>query len=627
METRILNKDQLNKIETTSETDIGLLRSTQFTDVFALKSGQFAWLLGAGASASAGIPTAYDMIMDFKKRLFCQLSGTSRRLVDTNDPIWAERIIVYLSKHSDLPDAGDHAEYAATFEAVYPDPKDRRAYIDNAVKKGTPSFAHRALASLITSKMIPCIFTTNFDSMIETATVATDQLVANDDRAYLTVSAIDNVERACLCMRENRWPLLAKIHGDYQSIALKNTPSELKEQDAQMRTLLTEACHRFGLVIVGYSGRDHSVMNTLNEVLDGDNPFPGGIYWITKSHGSILPAVKDFLNRAANRGVRTATVESKTFDELAADLIDGTSIHDALLNHVMNSRSEPFLQMVSVPTQEARDFPVLRCSALPIMAMPTKARRVQLRKIVDTKTARNILRDKQIRAAVASNGKEISAFGKDSELLTAYSSLGAQIDGTIDLRPTQNSWALGLMYDALTRAVCKDRPLVPIMRQNGHIVVVKRVPIDVETSNSQFQSTELRNLKNAYPDSLHGHVRNRPGITFSEGVKVKLENIDDQWWLVYEPTTHVKDQELDEVKRKANLDMILDWRRERWAKRYNPIWAKIIASWADMLANSSNGSTTAYGIPASEGIDAVFEISGATAWARPAHMHSYFLKA
>ena len=56
--------------------EIKITDGPKFTPSFWLRPSGFAWLLGAGASASAGIPTGYDMITDFKKQLFCQLSGT-----------------------------------------------------------------------------------------------------------------------------------------------------------------------------------------------------------------------------------------------------------------------------------------------------------------------------------------------------------------------------------------------------------------------------------------------------------------------------------------------------------------------------------------------------------------------
>ena len=41
-----------------------------FARRFALRAPSLMWLLGAGASVSAGIATAGDMIWEFKQRLF-----------------------------------------------------------------------------------------------------------------------------------------------------------------------------------------------------------------------------------------------------------------------------------------------------------------------------------------------------------------------------------------------------------------------------------------------------------------------------------------------------------------------------------------------------------------------------
>jgi hypothetical protein len=66
---------------------IQTLTGPEFARLFALRPQSLAWFLGAGTSASAGIPTGYAMITDFKKRLFCQLSGTPLRDVDADDPL------------------------------------------------------------------------------------------------------------------------------------------------------------------------------------------------------------------------------------------------------------------------------------------------------------------------------------------------------------------------------------------------------------------------------------------------------------------------------------------------------------------------------------------------------------
>jgi hypothetical protein len=105
------------------------------------------------------------------------------------------------------------------------------------------------------------------------------------------------------CLDESDWPLIAKLHGDYQSIAIKNTGSELEQQDARMRHVMVEAGKRFGMLFVGYSGRDASILEALNDVLASPSAFPNGLYWVASSANRLLPAVTEFLDRAQAAGV------------------------------------------------------------------------------------------------------------------------------------------------------------------------------------------------------------------------------------------------------------------------------------------------------------------------------------
>lgn len=617
---------------------IRTLTGQQFASTFCLRPQELAWFLGAGASASAGIPTGNSMIQDFKKRLFCQLSGLSQREVDANDPLWIERINLFFSSRAALPPPGDPTEYAAAFEAVYPTPEARRSYIEEAIRKGTPSFAHRLLASLLTTRLVPCVFTTNFDQLIETATTVTDQLMPADERAYLTVAAIDNADRAKRCLSESRWPLLAKLHGDFQSTELKNTTDELKEQDAKMRYVLTSVCTRFGLVVVGYSGRDASVMKALTDALAQSNRFPGGILWVAPSAQSILPAVTEFLGAAVKAGVSATIVESPTFDELAGDIVDGIDLPPTLLKHVQESRPEPIVRDVPLPKEEQRKFPVLQCSAVPVLSMPTVARRIEVNDMVTTVRARELLREAEVRALAASNGRDIAAFGADKDLLQAFSSVGGRLAGTIELHPEKDSWARGLIYDALTKAVCRRQPLLPRLRRNGHsVIVASGLPMDTK-ARVAWRNERLSDLKKAYSTALVGKVpgHNHP---FSEGVQLRLEQAAGRWWCVFDPFTDV---ELPRPGRVADLadddsveyaaisprrgNPVADWQRERWATRYNAVWSRIISAWATILAGENDGTVYAIGLQEGTGQDAVFQLSSVTAWSRPGHDHGYFLR-
>lgn len=612
---------------------ISIISAADFASAFALRPHLYAWFLGAGASASSGIPTGYAMIRDFKKRIYCREARYSLREVDVDDPLWASRINDFLKRSTLLPPDGDPNEYSAAFEAVFPSEVHRRQYIDDAVKKGSPSFAHRVIAILMASRQLNCVFTTNFDQLVEQSATVANQLLPTDERAHPTVAAIDSSDRASRCLAESDWPLIAKLHGDYQSTYIKNTNSELEHQDEKMRSVLVEACKRFGLVVVGYSGRDASVMEALESVLAHPNAYPSGLYWVTSSHTKLLPAVNQFLDRAAESGVAVYVVECKTFDELAGDLISQAYLPPVLLEHVLQKQAPAKLEPVILASKEAQAFPVLRYTALLVDSIPTTARRIQLSTSLSTTEVRTLLKEHKCRAAVASLGREIAVFGSDAEVLTALQTVGAQLYGTIELHPDKDSWALGLIYDALARALAHNRPLRPKLKRTGHAVVIASPKEGEPREKSQARAQALARLKEAYRGELTGQVTGL-GHPFQEGVEIKIEYIENRWWCGFEPATFIdlprntpeskigaEDGEKPSFKRESKT---LDWRRERWATKYNPHWARIVDAWVSLLTSTTDGCISAFGLTGEEGIDATFRLSPVTGWSRPAHHHPYF---
>jgi len=581
------------------------------------------------------------MIRDFKAQIFCRETNLSKREIDTADPIWIERIDAFFRQTSLLPPDGDPTEYARAFEAVYPQPRHRRQYIDDAISKGTPCYGHKVLGSLIAAGKVDCVFTTNFDPFIEESAHSANAIMPVVDQNRPTVAAIDSAERAMRCLNESDWPLVAKLHGDYQSIAIKNTGSELEEQDARMRHMLVEAGKRFGMIFVGYSGRDASIMEALSAVLDAPSPFPNGLYWFTSSASRLLPTVKEFLSRANAAGVDVAVVECATFDELAAEVIKTTDLPKPLFDRVMEGRPTPRLVPVKLPTAEARAFPVLRYSSLLVQRMPYTARRIRLAQPTTSPAVRELLKQNGVRATVAAHGREVAVFGRDKEILDALTPLGATLDGEVDLDPVADSWAMGLLYDALVKSLARRLPLIPRYKRAGHSVVIASPRDGDDPEKTRRNADVLLNLRNAYKSDLIGTVPGL-GFPFQEGVFLKLDRVDGRWWCGFEPYTFVHiprpefpqdgishevkaaDPDPMSVRSDRGGDLAGDWRRERWAQRYNRNWAAIIDAWAKLLTTARDGTKRAFGLEDGSGIDAVFEVSPVTGWSRPGHHHVYF---
>lgn len=148
---------------------------------------------------------------------------------------------------------------------------------------------------------------------------------------------------------------------------------------------------------------------------------------------------------------------------------------------------------------------------------------------------------------------------------------------------------------------------------------------DEETVVAARRKAQQSSAQSAYGTALTGRIPNEQGFMFNEGVRIKLDWVVDKWWCAFEPTTFVQTPRTDDPdQEKRNRDVVVDWTRERWAQRYNKVWSKIISAWVPLIAGDGEGRIRACGIDASDGVEAEFLISAATAWSRPSHDHAYF---
>jgi NAD-dependent SIR2 family protein deacetylase len=590
---------------------VSTLSQADFVRRFAMRSTQVAWLLGAGASAAAGVPTAGHIISGFKADIFAAENKIARREIDVDDPLWASRIRRYFDNANGFPPADDPSEYQVAFERMYPSARDRRTYIDRQVAQGTPSFGHRVMAALFASRRLPLVFTTNFDALIERAAIAMDELLEPPDRASLAVSALTNTDIAQRCLREGDWPLLVKLHGDYQSVALKNTDEELQTQDGVLRNVLTEATRRFGLAVVGYSGRDSSVMEVLAQSLETKDAYPGGLYWVSRPGAAVLPAVDALLEQARLQGVEAWVVESDTFDELFAEIDRQLNFSPPISRALAQARPAVDLVDVDVPTVESARLPALRCNALVIASWPTEARLLRLPTPVPADSLRESLRSMKAQADAVSNGTELLAFGRDEDLRKALNlSVWNPEVRTVEI--AEESVVLGLTYAALARALARDRPLRPIFRRSGHVLALVDASTTRDADRRRRLEGQLGAMREVYGDDLYGTVRGTDR-SYAEGVSITVERRLERWWLLFEPTTWVQPS-----RDRSKPDPIAPWLRERWVRRRNKEWASMVDAWAKLLAPHEQTEVRAWWLPDSAaGVDARFVLGNVTAWSAP----------
>lgn len=95
---------------------------------------------------------------------------------------------------------------------------------------------------------------------------------------------------------------------------------------------------------------------------------------------SVLPAVSELLDKAIQKGVTAAIVESPTFDELAGYIIDEISLPPSLFQHVQMVRAARVLAEIPLPVQEQRNF--LCCNALHYQSSLCRSKPVVLKSIL-----------------------------------------------------------------------------------------------------------------------------------------------------------------------------------------------------------------------------------------------------
>jgi hypothetical protein len=573
------------------------LKSEQFFITFGVRAPNLMWLIGAGGSASAGIPTAYHLIWQFKRRLYCASERVSLKSCgDLSNSAIKQRLQRHFDRTERFPKPDAPEEYAAYFEAAYPDAGDRRTIIEQYVRDATPSFGHSVLATLLSISKSRIVWTTNFDKLIEDATVK-----ALGSTSRLVVASLDNAEVAIQSINTERWPIVGKLHGDFQSRKLKNTTEELKTQDAELRRAFVESCRRFGLVVVGYSGRDESVMQALTDALDSGNGFPAGLFWFHRPDSSVLPSVQELIEKAQKLGVQAELIEVYTFDELMGDIIKQLDdVSPELFASLQQSRP----RISDVPLRSpGSSWPVIRTNALPVSHWPNVCRKMVC-DIGGTKAVRETLTTARANAIATRSQVGVLAFGADSEIRRALSSFQILEEGfhSIELRRLYRDTAeLGLIRDAFAIAVERTRPLIAQKRyrNSAHLFTV---------DDGRLTSAERESLTTC-TGQLSGTVPNT-SLQWSEAVLMKLEYRLGRLWCLIEPVIHVPGD-----RTAAEREEATSFVRERSASRYNQQWNSLLEAWSSVLAGSAmEVKLQAYG--PIEGADASFTIGRTTAFSR-----------
>ena len=256
----------------------------------------FSVFLGSGASVTSGVRSGQALVNSWMDECI---------KMENKDNLTKEE---YFSP-SHAPEWFDPANpYSSLFEHRYDLQRQRRIFVEHEVAGKTPSLGYAYLVNMIENGFFNTVFTTNFDDLLNEAFY---QYSNNRPIVCAHDSSISGVS-----VTSDR-PKVIKLHGDYLFDNIKTTLRETESLETNMRLKFQEFAKDYGLIVVGYSGQDRSIMDILTFLLQQEDYFKNGIYWCIRKgeENNVGSELKKLLWRE-----RVFYVIIDGFDELMSEL-------------------------------------------------------------------------------------------------------------------------------------------------------------------------------------------------------------------------------------------------------------------------------------------------------------------
>jgi NAD-dependent SIR2 family protein deacetylase len=577
------------------------MKEPDFLRHFVQNSRHLMWFMGAGTSRSAGLPTANDIIWALKLKHYCAVENQDIKAHDINNKAVKQRIQAFLDSRG-CPPLWSAPEYSFYFELIFGD--DRAAqqrYISEALSpdKISLTVGHRALAALLATGHARIAFTTNFDEVLEKAFAF---VTGNNLAAF----HLEGSYAALDALNAEKFPVYAKIHGDFRYQSIKNLSADLLHNDEQIRRAFVAAAARYGLIVAGYSGRDDNVMRMLRESIDQNNAFPHGLIWTTPRLSSVAPVVKDLIVYAASKGLNAHIVETGTFDEMMSKIWRQISDKPTVLDAQVRSAAA---RRVSIKLPDpGTAYPVLRTNALLVMSPPKTCGTVAYAEELFYRDVNDGITTAKPNATIAVTDR-LLFWGKNAEIEKILDPSKIKAFETFTLPDPIDAMArqpfLKPFYEAgLVRGLCEGKPL-ELERQHGIFYAVVRPE---EATSDAFKT--LRETLSAFgkPGVIAGMVPKLDKVRWAEAVAMRLEERNGQLWLLLRPDVWISP---DAPRQEAR-----DFLRARKLYRYNNKSNALLSEWINLLLGHVGGArATVVSFPGSDQ-PCTYEVSTRSAYSR-----------
>ena len=537
---------------------------------------RFAWFLGAGTSRTAGLPTATDIIWDLKRKYYCQIENQDISLLDLQNEAVKKRIQSFMDSKG-FPALWANNEYTTYFEKLFEDDRERqRRYIREILSEENISLSigNRVFAALMTAGFCRVAFTTNFDSIVEKA-------VAEMGKMPLSPYHLEGAESANNALNNEEYPLYCKLHGDFRYDSLKNLSQDLQNQNDELSRCFLNTANRFGFIVVGYSGRDQSVMRMFQQILDSPNPFPNGLFWTETKSSGIHPSVSQLINLASEKGVDARKVEIQTFDILMLRLWRNIKLKpESLDKNVRRSR----VSYVDIPIPpNGNRSPLLRLTSLPILSLPRQCYTLSFKKPKNWDDLRQATKNSGGNL-IFTKSDTVLCWGSKQKLRETFAINLASIkicDVPSDFRTAQHFHIKSFYERALALALTRNRPLLMRLRRSSTYLTVAPNASDksglkplVNTVGQTFGFVPgvFTAITPEYPESVQ--------VRWFESIELSVELKNERCWMVIDPDIWI-------WPLRARKDAA-DFLRQRRANRFNKKFNDLVEAWVSVLFGTDN---------------------------------------
>ena len=245
----------------------------------------------------------------------------------------------------------------------------------------------------------------------------------------VTLESQDRIHRPDV----NKELLCIALHGDYKYGTLKNTATELDVQnDVLIKALKYELAKR-NLIVIGYSGRDKSLMSALKDAYSQAGA--GRLYWC--GYGvNCPPAVEELLNAIDSSGRQGFYIPTDGFDKtmllLSRYCMNDNSAFLRRIDSLLNDLGE-HKDLSSTPFQESAGTlkKIVKTNLYPI-SFPSTCYQFKIKYSADEKPW-NVCKSLSEQNIVAVPYKDlVYAWGGKEEIANVFSN---RLVGNIDVTP------------------------------------------------------------------------------------------------------------------------------------------------------------------------------------------------